>query len=160
MVLYYCSTLVSLYLLLFLTVGTFAFFTLIISSKAERLVCNFLRIYIFAEFEKPQAVILEESESNYLDNRIGGTIQLSTYGSNSSHSKNSGVVRATQPKKRGMVLPFEPYSLTFDDVTYSADMPKVKSIIKPIMIFQKYGWCLDSIHSGPDMTTNWFNLKF
>ncbi|KAH9780878.1 ABC transporter G family member 40 [Citrus sinensis] len=53
-----------------------------------------------------------------------GTIQLSTYGSNSSHSKNSGVVRATQPKKRGMVLPFEPYSLTFDDVTYSADMPK------------------------------------
>ena len=137
--------------------GTFAFFTLIISSKAERLVCNFLRIYIFAEFEKPQAVILEDSESNDLDNRIGGTVQLSTYRSNSSHSANSGVVMATQPKKRGMVLPFEPYSLTFDEVTYSADMPKVTSIIKPIMLSQKHGHCLDLIHSDPDMTTNWFN---
>ncbi|KAH9724818.1 ABC transporter G family member 40 [Citrus sinensis] len=60
----------------------------------------------------------------FLNRGIGGTVQLSTYRSNSSHSANSGVVMATQPKKRGMVLPFEPYSLTFDEVTYSADMPK------------------------------------
>ncbi|KAK9232138.1 hypothetical protein WN943_022381 [Citrus x changshan-huyou] len=29
-----------------------------------------------------------------------------------------------QPKKRGMVLPFEPHSLIFDEVTYSVDMPQ------------------------------------
>ena len=32
---------------------------------------------------------------------------------------------ASHPKKRGMVLPFEPYSLTFDEVVYSVDMPQV-----------------------------------
>jgi len=28
-------------------------------------------------------------------------------------------------RKRGMVLPFEPHSITFDEVTYSVDMPQV-----------------------------------
>lgn len=28
-------------------------------------------------------------------------------------------------RKRGMVLHFEPYSITFDEVTYSVDMPQV-----------------------------------
>lgn len=27
--------------------------------------------------------------------------------------------------KRGMVLPFEPHSITFDEITYSVDMPRV-----------------------------------
>ena len=30
-----------------------------------------------------------------------------------------------QNQKKGMILPFEPYSLTFDDIKYSVDMPKV-----------------------------------
>lgn len=33
--------------------------------------------------------------------------------------------QANQNKKKGMILPFEPYSLTFDDIKYSVDMPKV-----------------------------------
>ena len=28
-------------------------------------------------------------------------------------------------RKRGMVLPFEPHCITFDEVTYSVDMPQV-----------------------------------
>jgi len=28
-------------------------------------------------------------------------------------------------RKKGMVLPFEPHSITFDEVTYSVDMPQV-----------------------------------
>ena len=28
-------------------------------------------------------------------------------------------------KKKGMVLPFEPHSITFDNVVYSVDMPQV-----------------------------------
>ncbi|KAL8123013.1 hypothetical protein AgCh_011114 [Apium graveolens] len=33
-------------------------------------------------------------------------------------------VETTQSKKKGMVLPFEPYSITFDDIKYSVDMPQ------------------------------------
>lgn len=33
---------------------------------------------------------------------------------------------ANQNKKKGMILPFEPYSLTFDDIKYSVDMPQVR----------------------------------
>ncbi|KAJ4718271.1 Pleiotropic drug resistance ABC transporter [Melia azedarach] len=95
-------------------------------------------------FEKPQAVITEESESSKHDNRNGGTIQLSTRGSSSSHRSHSesghdirrrnshsnslstseAAAAANQNKKKGMVLPFEPHSITFDEVTYSVDMPE------------------------------------
>ena len=34
-------------------------------------------------------------------------------------------VGAVGNKKRGMVLPFEPHSITFDDIIYSVDMPQV-----------------------------------
>jgi hypothetical protein len=30
------------------------------------------------------------------------------------------------PTKRGMILPFVPLSLTFDNIRYSVDMPQVK----------------------------------
>ncbi|GAY62363.1 hypothetical protein CUMW_217150 [Citrus unshiu] len=92
-----------------------------------------------------QAVISEESQSNECDNRTGGTLQLSTHGSSSSHLTQSDESRdnirrrnstsqslslteediaANQPKRSGMVLPFEPLSLTFEDVVYSVDMPQ------------------------------------
>lgn len=32
---------------------------------------------------------------------------------------------SNQSKKKGMILPFEPHSITFDDVKYSVDMPQV-----------------------------------
>ena len=31
----------------------------------------------------------------------------------------------SQNKKKGMILPFEPHSITFNDVKYSVDMPQV-----------------------------------
>jgi len=31
----------------------------------------------------------------------------------------------SQRERRGMVLPFEPHSIAFDDVVYSVDMPQV-----------------------------------
>ena len=34
-------------------------------------------------------------------------------------------VESSHSRKRGMVLPFEPHSLTFDGITYSVDMPQV-----------------------------------
>jgi len=33
--------------------------------------------------------------------------------------------KATDRGKRGMVLPFQPLSLTFDEIRYSVDMPQV-----------------------------------
>lgn len=33
----------------------------------------------------------------------------------------------SQSKKKGTVLPFEPHSITFDEVIYSVDMPQVTS---------------------------------
>ena len=34
-------------------------------------------------------------------------------------------VEKNHTRKKGMVLPFEPHSITFDEVTYSVDMPEV-----------------------------------
>ena len=31
--------------------------------------------------------------------------------------------------KKGMVLPFQPHSITFDDIRYSVDMPEVTSYL-------------------------------
>ncbi|CAI8614418.1 unnamed protein product [Vicia faba] len=58
--------------------------------------CYTLALSYFNPIEKRQAVKSEQSQSN---------------------RENSG-------RKRGMVLPFEPHSITFDEVSYSVDMPQ------------------------------------
>lgn len=76
-------------------------------------------------FDKQQAIISEEPETKELENRVGGSIQLSSQRSGSSHqSIVSESVNANANKKRGMVLPFEPHCITFNNVTYSVDMPQ------------------------------------
>ncbi|KAI9161267.1 hypothetical protein LWI28_015890 [Acer negundo] len=76
-------------------------------------------------FDKAQMVISEEARSDDDDNRTGGAIQLSTRGSSSGNrSLSEAAIEAIQHNKRGMVLPFEPYSITFDDITYSVEMPQ------------------------------------
>ncbi|CAK8543698.1 unnamed protein product [Lathyrus sativus] len=57
--------------------------------------CYTLALAYFNPIEKRQAVKSEQSQSN---------------------GENSG--------KKGMVLPFEPHSITFDEVSYSVDMPQ------------------------------------
>ncbi|KAG5086474.1 hypothetical protein JHK82_053871 [Glycine max] len=57
-----------------------------------------------------QAVKSEKSQSNEQD---GG-----------STSARSSSIRKEADRRRGMALPFEPHSITFDDVTYSVDMPQ------------------------------------
>jgi len=36
-----------------------------------------------------------------------------------------GEIAGAETRKRGMVLPFMPLSITFDNVKYSVDMPQV-----------------------------------
>ncbi|KAK3219628.1 hypothetical protein Dsin_013598 [Dipteronia sinensis] len=96
----------------------------------------------FAAFDKAQMVIPVKPQHHDDDNRSGGAIQLSTRGSSSCHrsplgsedeirrrsssSKSSYVKEAAiDSKKRGMVLPFEPYSINFDEITYSVNMPQL-----------------------------------
>ncbi|XP_016462750.1 pleiotropic drug resistance protein 1-like [Nicotiana tabacum] len=55
-------------------------------------------------FGKPQAMISEDSE-------------------NTDSTEGVDSVSEGENKKKGMVLPFEPHSITFDDVVYSVDMP-------------------------------------
>ncbi|GER30614.1 pleiotropic drug resistance 12 [Striga asiatica] len=63
---------------------------------------------VLGPFEKPQAVLPEASEDDDDSrNRLASTDSI----------------EANENKKKGMVLPFEPHSITFDNIRYSVDMP-------------------------------------
>ncbi|KAI3454015.1 hypothetical protein Pfo_010678 [Paulownia fortunei] len=63
-------------------------------------------------FQKPQAVLPEETED---DSQKGVSV---------SRVSAQDAIEANENRKRGMILPFEPHSLTFDDIRYSVDMPQ------------------------------------
>jgi hypothetical protein len=46
-------------------------------------------------------------------------------GESTTSTKETVAVETNHSRKRGMVLPFEPHSITFDEVTYSVVMPQV-----------------------------------
>ena len=47
-----------------------------------------------------------------------------------NRSGSDSVGEASNNRKKGMVLPFEPHSITFNDVIYSVDMPQVSRFSK------------------------------
>ncbi|KAI3737596.1 hypothetical protein L2E82_27605 [Cichorium intybus] len=71
--------------------------------------CFALSLAFLDPFGKAQSNASAQSDSDT------GAVELSamTTGDN-----------APQPKKKGMILPFEPHSITFNDVKYSVDMPQ------------------------------------
>ncbi|XP_030545028.1 pleiotropic drug resistance protein 1-like [Rhodamnia argentea] len=83
-------------------------------------------------FGKSQTVKSDDPEGDEGVNRIGGSIQLQSQGSSqqkgsgrssrSTHMRPETAIAAN--RKRGMVLPFEQHSITFDEITYSVDMPQ------------------------------------
>ncbi|OWM82299.1 pleiotropic drug resistance protein 1-like isoform X1 [Punica granatum] len=87
-------------------------------------------------FGKSQTVKSDDNEET-----AGGAIELSVPGGGSSHrrgsengeirrgSRHSSRISSNRPAfntngRRGMVLPFEQHSLTFDEIKYSVDMPE------------------------------------
>ncbi|KAL2968076.1 hypothetical protein AAZX31_15G011500 [Glycine max] len=97
--------------------------------------------------EMSRAVIFKESHGNRNKDRTLDDIRLSLRltgnapssnleignlddnGTESMSSRSASVrpkaaVESSHRRKRGMVLPFEPHSLTFDGITYSVDMPQ------------------------------------
>ncbi|XP_019166107.1 PREDICTED: pleiotropic drug resistance protein 1-like [Ipomoea nil] len=76
--------------------------------------CYSIALQYLNPFGKPQALISDDDDDKE-------TASVQTVGTNGGN----GISEAPpETQKRGMVLPFEPHSLTFDDVVYSVDMPQ------------------------------------
>ncbi|XXG63723.1 hypothetical protein AAC387_Pa05g1844 [Persea americana] len=79
-------------------------------------------------YKKGQAVLSEETLMEHSMNRTGDVkgFELSSRGK-SAHTTSNGSPNteedAINNKKKGMVLPFVPLSLTFNNIKYSVDMP-------------------------------------
>ncbi|KAK1305958.1 putative pleiotropic drug resistance protein 7 [Acorus calamus] len=77
-----------------------------------------------------QAVVSEESLKEKQANRTGQEIELVSNGNRpngraSPNGANSAITEArANATQKGMVLPFTPYSIVFDNVKYSVDMPQ------------------------------------
>ncbi|XP_065867193.1 pleiotropic drug resistance protein 1-like [Euphorbia lathyris] len=67
-------------------------------------------------FDKPQAVTLEESQEHETD------IVYDQYDKSRRSCKTP--TSSLNNNTKGMVLPFEPHSIVFDDIVYSVDMPQ------------------------------------
>ncbi|CAI0420670.1 unnamed protein product [Linum tenue] len=67
-------------------------------------------------FEKPQAIMPDDDATTLLRRN-----EMSTCGSSTTTIVDD---EASGNKKEGMVLPFEPHSITFEDIIYSVDTPK------------------------------------
>ncbi|XP_071722010.1 pleiotropic drug resistance protein 1-like isoform X2 [Rutidosis leptorrhynchoides] len=74
-------------------------------------------------YDKQQAVLLEP-EINENSNSERGAVDLTSQEYLSTGQSSSAAVQPTEERNRGMILPFEPHSLSFDNVTYSVDMPQ------------------------------------
>ncbi|XP_077211686.1 pleiotropic drug resistance protein 1-like [Tasmannia lanceolata] len=81
---------------------------------------------------KGHAILSEESLKEKKSNSSGNAevIELSSRGRSSAISSGDETRRvevtsdSNRNKKKGMVLPFEPLSITFDNIRYSVDMPQ------------------------------------
>lgn len=92
----------------------------------------------FVAFGKPQAILsskessteksvkksedIQEGNSTYNAERSENEVSLS---SRTSSARVGSINEADRNKKRGMVLPFEPHTITFDEIRYAVDMPQV-----------------------------------
>ncbi|KAK4277139.1 hypothetical protein QN277_015181 [Acacia crassicarpa] len=99
-----------------------------------------LALHYFHPFGKPQAVLSKEDLAEKHAGRNGHAIELSTTRQRSSSEKGNesrkgissrtlsarvgSLSEADQNKKRGMVLPFTPLSMSFDEIRYTVDMPQ------------------------------------
>ncbi|KAL4625244.1 hypothetical protein ACB092_05G011200 [Castanea dentata] len=104
-------------------------------------------------FGKAQTVKSDELENNEQGLRTREGIQLTLRGNSSSHHSNIGSrrrssssarsgakIEASRNGKKGMVLPFDQHSITFDDIIYSVDMPqemKSQGVIEDKLVLLK-----------------------
>ncbi|PRQ26836.1 putative sulfate-transporting ATPase [Rosa chinensis] len=96
-----------------------------------------LALQLLEPLDKPQAVLSKEALAVKHAMKTGETIELSPIGNNSIGllkflwCNNAGVgnevlenVSANRPMQQGMILPFQPLSITFTEIRYAVDMPQ------------------------------------
>ncbi|XXG64013.1 hypothetical protein AAC387_Pa05g2078 [Persea americana] len=85
-----------------------------------------LALAFLNSFGKPQATLSEEMVNEKHKNKTGESkgdeIQSSV--SKGSRSAQTEATNADLSRKKGMILPFEPLSITFENIKYSVDMPQ------------------------------------
>ncbi|KAL5710887.1 transcription factor [Ranunculus cassubicifolius] len=74
-------------------------------------------------FGKPRTVLSKESLSDRTAIKTGSSIEPLPSLELSAKVKETNAVNGKK-KKRGMVLPFQPHSISFDEVRYAIDMPQ------------------------------------
>ncbi|XP_065865622.1 pleiotropic drug resistance protein 1-like isoform X2 [Euphorbia lathyris] len=81
-----------------------------------------LALTFLGPMQKPQAVVSEENPGK----ESGRKLIKSRKGSSSGFSslRTEVIVEETHHSRKGMVLPFEPHYITFNDIRYSVDMPQ------------------------------------
>ncbi|KAJ8640592.1 hypothetical protein MRB53_017286 [Persea americana] len=79
-------------------------------------------------YKQGQAFLSEEALMEQQKNRTGDVkgLELSSRGKGSRRTTSGGSAKTqdANQRKKGMVLPFVPLSLTFDNIKYSVDMPQ------------------------------------
>ncbi|CAK8542273.1 unnamed protein product [Lathyrus sativus] len=70
---------------------------------------------VLGPFDKPQATIPDDSEDDSSNDRTVQEVELPR---RESSGRGDSVTESSHGKKKGMVLPFEPDSITFDDIVY------------------------------------------
>ncbi|CAN0877648.1 Pleiotropic drug resistance protein 1 [Linum grandiflorum] len=76
-------------------------------------------------FGKPQAIVpKEDSEERSNSHGATSTVELLTSGGNARVGNFNDGRNKEDKGRRGMVLPFLPLSITFDEIKYSVDMPQ------------------------------------
>ncbi|GFP96043.1 pleiotropic drug resistance protein 1 [Phtheirospermum japonicum] len=83
------------------------------------LLFNFLAVLALTylnPFGKPQAILAEETLAERVGSARGESTELSSVGRDGTSMSSS--------RKRGMILPFETLTITFDDICYAVDMPQ------------------------------------
>ncbi|KAK0571365.1 hypothetical protein LWI29_014726 [Acer saccharum] len=91
-------------------------------------------------FGKPQSVLSEEALAEKIASKTGDSVELSsreksfeqgnesrrsTISSRTLSARVGSFSEASETRKRGMILPFEPHSITFDEIRYAVDMPQM-----------------------------------
>ncbi|CAB4272708.1 unnamed protein product [Prunus armeniaca] len=124
-------------------VGAMAGFVLLFNS------CYIVALSYLNPLGRPQAVKSEDSQSNENDGRTERTgILPRNQNSSSERSKTESKgqnrtevsLQTNHNTKRGMVLPFEPHSITFDEIIYSVDMPqemKIQGVMEDKLVLLK-----------------------
>ena len=85
-------------------------------------------------FEKPHGIISQEQATTE------GMYQEKTHKNVPKHTPSDSMdslfysCSTTDENKRGMVLPFTPLAMSFEDVNYYVDMPPVRSLFPVLLL--------------------------